>query len=120
MPVASLTIMVLRLIAIKLFSAFSPLRIRVGGSLQDQVVYKVGRVKNCPRFKKKEDGLFGFSSGCLPMERWDELINFFNQTGYIYIFSLIKDFILWHFLIFKTLTKFEINIDFSEQRLHSD
>ncbi|XWS69651.1 hypothetical protein CRYUN_Cryun04dG0197400 [Craigia yunnanensis] len=68
--------------------AFNPLRIRLGGSLQDQVVYKVGRVKNCPRFKKREDGLFGFSRGCLPLERWDELNNLFNQTGAKVTFGL--------------------------------
>ncbi|XVF23491.1 hypothetical protein REPUB_Repub13aG0043200 [Reevesia pubescens] len=68
--------------------AFNPLRIRVGGSLQDQVVYKVGRVKNCPRFKKRDDGLFGFSKGCLPMERWDQLNNLFNQTGAKVTFGL--------------------------------
>ncbi|XVF75513.1 hypothetical protein PTKIN_Ptkin13bG0193600 [Pterospermum kingtungense] len=60
--------------------AFNPLRISVGGSLQDQVVYNIGRVKNCPCFKKRENGLFGFSKGCLPMKRWDELDNMFQQT----------------------------------------
>ncbi|CAK9142393.1 unnamed protein product [Ilex paraguariensis] len=46
--------------------ALYPLRIRIGGSLQDQVVYKVGAsVKKCPHFKKKKDGLFGFSKRVL-------------------------------------------------------
>ncbi|KAK3042337.1 hypothetical protein RJ639_002383, partial [Escallonia herrerae] len=61
--------------------AFDPLRLRLGGSLQDQVIYKVGSVKKCPHFKKREDGLFGFSRGCLPMQRWDELNKLFNDTG---------------------------------------
>ncbi|KAK4484121.1 hypothetical protein RD792_011341 [Penstemon davidsonii] len=62
--------------------AFDPLRIRVGGSLQDQVMYKVGiSVKKCPHFKRRDDGLFGFSKGCLPMERWDLLNKLFYQTG---------------------------------------
>ncbi|TYI08687.1 hypothetical protein ES332_A09G017500v1 [Gossypium tomentosum] len=63
--------------------SFNPLRIKVGGSLQDQVVYGVGGVKNCPNFMKNEDSLFGFSQGCHPMERWDELNKFFNQTGLV-------------------------------------
>ncbi|PPR99139.1 hypothetical protein GOBAR_AA21530 [Gossypium barbadense] len=67
---------------------FNPLRIKVGGSLQDQVVYGVGGVKNCPNFMKNEDSLFGFSQGCLPMERWDELNKIFNQTGVKVTFGL--------------------------------
>ncbi|XVF43098.1 hypothetical protein PTKIN_Ptkin02bG0012900 [Pterospermum kingtungense] len=53
--------------------AFNPLRIKVGGSLQDQVVYDVGRVKKCHNFEKRKNGLFGFSEGCLSMTRWDKL-----------------------------------------------
>ncbi|KAL6958780.1 heparanase [Sarracenia purpurea var. burkii] len=69
--------------------AFDPLRIRVGGSLQDQVVYKAGRSgKKCPRFKKRKEGLFGFSLGCLPMKKWDNLNHFFNQTGALVTFGL--------------------------------
>ncbi|TYI63212.1 hypothetical protein E1A91_D09G004000v1 [Gossypium mustelinum] len=68
-------------VLINAIKAFNSLRIKVGGSLQDQVVYGVGEVKNCPNFMKKEGSLFGFSQGCLPVERWDELNNFFNQTG---------------------------------------
>ncbi|TYI63211.1 hypothetical protein E1A91_D09G003900v1 [Gossypium mustelinum] len=63
--------------------SFNSLRIKVGGSLQDQVVYGVGEVKNCLNFMIKEDSLFGFSQGCLPVERWDELNKFFNQTGWV-------------------------------------
>lgn len=92
--------LVLRTNCGKLLSAFNPLRIRLGGSLQDQVVYNVGKVKNCSTFQKKEDGLFGFTEGCLPMDRWDELNQLFNRTGYIiYIYSLSLDF-----SHFKTLT----------------
>ncbi|KAL1151102.1 hypothetical protein V6Z11_A09G018800 [Gossypium hirsutum] len=68
--------------------AFNPLRIKVGGSLQDQVVYRVGGVKNCPNFMKNENSLFRFSHGCLPMERWDELNKIFNQTGVKVTFGL--------------------------------
>ncbi|KAK8257048.1 hypothetical protein V6Z12_1Z009500 [Gossypium hirsutum] len=49
----------------KAVKAFHPLRIRVGGSLQDQVVQGL---------------LIRFSIGCLDMKRWDELNEFFNQT----------------------------------------
>ncbi|KAK8334902.1 hypothetical protein V6Z12_A09G017900 [Gossypium hirsutum] len=73
---------------INAIKAFNRLRIKVGGSLQDQVVYGVGGVKNCHNFMKNEDSLFGFSQGCLPMERWDELNKIFNQTGVKVTFGL--------------------------------
>ncbi|KAF9626516.1 hypothetical protein IFM89_034450 [Coptis chinensis] len=69
--------------------AFDHLRIRVGGSLQDQVVYNVGTLKYpCHPFTKMPHGLFGFSKGCLPMYRWDELNHLFNKTGAIVMFGL--------------------------------
>ncbi|KAL0420925.1 UNVERIFIED_CONTAM: Heparanase-like protein 2 [Sesamum latifolium] len=69
--------------------AFNPLRLRIGGSLQDQVVYDVGRPgKKCQPFKLKDDGLFGFSKVCLPMERWDQLNKLFNETGAKITFGL--------------------------------
>ncbi|GMI94364.1 glucuronidase 1 [Hibiscus trionum] len=73
---------------INAIKAFNPLRIKVGGSLQDNVVYKVGEVSSCPNFMKREDGLFGFSQGCLSMERWDQLNRFFNHTGVKLTFRL--------------------------------
>ncbi|CAN7080709.1 unnamed protein product [Brassica oleracea var. botrytis] len=69
--------------------SFKTLRIRIGGSLQDQVIYDVGDLKTpCTQFKKSDDGLFGFSEGCLYMERWDELNRFFHATGAIVTFGL--------------------------------
>ncbi|MQL84038.1 hypothetical protein Taro_016540 [Colocasia esculenta] len=69
--------------------AFGSLRIRLGGSLQDQVVYGVGsRASDCPQFQKTGDGLFGFSEGCLPVDRWDELNEFLNKTGAVVTFGL--------------------------------
>lgn len=69
--------------------AFSPLRIRIGGSLQDQVVYDVGTSSpKCPHFKRRDDELFGFSKGCLPMDRWDLINKFFNETGAKITFGL--------------------------------
>ncbi|OWM89493.1 hypothetical protein CDL15_Pgr024241 [Punica granatum] len=70
--------------------AFKPLRIRVGGSLQDLLLYNVGKnpPKKCPHFKRRSWGMFGFSKGCLHMDRWDELNQFFNQTGAKITFGL--------------------------------
>ena len=63
-------------------TAFERLRIRVGGSLQDAVLYDVGNLKTpCHPFRTLGDGLFGFSKGCLHMERWDEVNDFFKKTG---------------------------------------
>ncbi|KAE8658302.1 Heparanase-like protein 2 [Hibiscus syriacus] len=65
----------------KAVQAFDRLRIRIGGSLQDQVLYDVGNLKfPCDPFEKMKHGLFGFSKGCLQMKRWDELNRFFNAT----------------------------------------
>ncbi|KAL2319978.1 hypothetical protein Fmac_028947 [Flemingia macrophylla] len=68
--------------------AFNPLRIRLGGSVEDQIVYQFGKQKKCPHFKKKEGGLFGFSTTCLPKKRWDEVHDFFNKIGVKLIFGL--------------------------------
>lgn len=69
--------------------AFKGLRLRLGGSLQDQVLYDVGNPKvPCHVFRKKKDGLFGFSMGCLHMDRWDELNHLFKRTGALVTFGL--------------------------------
>ncbi|KAG9439726.1 hypothetical protein H6P81_019891 [Aristolochia fimbriata] len=65
----------------KAIKAFNPLRIRLGGSLQDQVLYNVGKVKRCPSFKNSTKGLFGFSKGCLKMERWDQVYDLLSKSG---------------------------------------
>ncbi|KAF7806236.1 heparanase-like protein 1 [Senna tora] len=73
----------------KAIQALKPLRIRLGGSLQDQVLYEVGSLQlPCHPFQKMKGGLFGFSKGCLHMKRWDELNHFFNETGAIVTFGL--------------------------------
>lgn len=73
----------------KAVQAFERLRIRIGGSLQDQVQYDIGKLRSpCHPFQKTQDGLFGFSKGCLRMNRWDELNHFFNKTGAIITFGL--------------------------------
>ncbi|CAL9751280.1 unnamed protein product [Musa acuminata subsp. burmannicoides] len=69
--------------------AFDRLRIRVGGSLQDQVVYGVPSLEYpCLPFSKMSGGLFGFSKACLSIERWDELNLLFQKTGAIITFGL--------------------------------
>ncbi|KAK4744133.1 hypothetical protein SAY87_010445 [Trapa incisa] len=69
--------------------AFKNLRIRIGGSLQDQVVYDVGELKSpCHPFQKINGGLFGFSKGCFHMKRWDELNRLFRKTGVVVTFGL--------------------------------
>lgn len=62
-------------------AAFNSLRIRLGGSLEDQVTYEVGKhYDQCPSFRRDDGGLFGFTEGCLKMNRWDELNIFFRRT----------------------------------------
>ncbi|KAK3021014.1 hypothetical protein RJ639_045145 [Escallonia herrerae] len=72
----------------KAVQAFGRLRIRIGGSLQDQVKYDVGLNSSCPPFAKVRDKMFGFSGGCLHMKRWDELNQFFSRTGALVTFGL--------------------------------
>ncbi|KAF5734673.1 putative Heparanase-2 [Tripterygium wilfordii] len=73
----------------KAIQAFRRLRLRIGGSLQDQVLYDVGTLKSpCHPFRKMRDGLFGFSKGCLHMKRWDELNHLFSTTGALVTFGL--------------------------------
>ncbi|KAF5199079.1 Heparanase-like protein [Thalictrum thalictroides] len=73
----------------KAIQAFDHLRIRIGGSLQDHVVYDVGTLKYpCHPFKKIDEEIFKFSEGCLHMNRWDELNHLFNKTGAIVTFGL--------------------------------
>ncbi|WMV57391.1 hypothetical protein MTR67_050776 [Solanum verrucosum] len=69
--------------------AFNNLRLRLGSSLQNRIIYDVGNLElPCHLFTKQGDELFGFSNGCLRMDKWDELYRFFNKTGALVTFSL--------------------------------
>lgn len=64
------------------FVAFSPLKIRMGGTLQDNVRYQtVGDQTPCTGFVQNSADPFGFTQGCLPMARWDALNVFFKKAG---------------------------------------
>nr|POE80497.1 heparanase-like protein 3 [Quercus suber] len=69
--------------------AFSPLKIRLGGTLQDKVIYeRAGNGQPCSPFVKNNSEFLGFSQGCLPMSRWDELSVFFKKAGAVVVFGL--------------------------------
>ncbi|KAF8401084.1 hypothetical protein HHK36_014387 [Tetracentron sinense] len=73
----------------KAIKAFSPLKLRLGGTLQDIVIYEQkGLQQPCISFRKNSSEIFGYNQGCLPMSRWDELNNFFKKTGAVVVFGL--------------------------------
>ncbi|CAN1159360.1 Heparanase-like protein 3 [Linum perenne] len=76
-------------ILLKAIQAFSPLKIRLGGTLQDKVIYDTpDNHQPCAQFVHNTSELFGFTQGCLPMYRWDELNSFFVKSGAKIIFGL--------------------------------
>ncbi|KAL0382921.1 UNVERIFIED_CONTAM: Heparanase-like protein 3 [Sesamum calycinum] len=69
--------------------AFSPLKIRLGGTLQDKVIYQTEDSRGpCKPFAESPSELFGYTDACLPLARWDELNSFFKEAEAVIIFGL--------------------------------
>ncbi|CAI0444306.1 unnamed protein product [Linum tenue] len=69
-------------------ASFSPLKIRLGGTLQNKVIYETQQQACTASFIKSSSEMFGFSQGCLALSRWDELNTFFREAGAEVIFGL--------------------------------
>ncbi|XP_020573782.1 heparanase-like protein 3 [Phalaenopsis equestris] len=76
-------------VLLNVVKAFSPLKLRLGGSLEDRVMYESSDL-GCPcvPFVMNDSALFGFNEGCLPMSRWDQLNEFFKKSRSSVIFGL--------------------------------
>ncbi|KAG8372679.1 hypothetical protein BUALT_Bualt12G0091700 [Buddleja alternifolia] len=69
--------------------AFAPLKIRLGGTLQDKVIYQTqDDLQPCTPFAYDSSQLFNFTDGCLPLSRWDQLNSFLERSKAIYFFGI--------------------------------
>ncbi|KAK8926663.1 Heparanase-like protein 3 [Platanthera zijinensis] len=77
-------------ILVNALKAFSTIRLRLGGTKQDNVIYETGDhgLQPCIPFVANASNLFGFNEGCLPVSRWDQLNEFFQKTSAQVIFGL--------------------------------
>ncbi|CAL9049446.1 unnamed protein product [Musa banksii] len=67
-------------------TAFGTMRVRLGGTLQDQVKYTS---KPCHEFKAADgDSNYEFVDGCISLNRWDKIHEFFNTTGAFITFGI--------------------------------
>ncbi|BBN16019.1 hypothetical protein MPTK1_7g02860 [Marchantia polymorpha subsp. ruderalis] len=63
--------------------ALHPLTVRAGGTLANLVVYDIGQLipgEECKPFTMNGSALYNFTGGCLTMQRWDELNEFFIKA----------------------------------------
>ncbi|GBG68394.1 hypothetical protein CBR_g2938 [Chara braunii] len=90
---------------LKVVSALSPLVLRIGGTLEDRIVYdmrggeeKGGRKegggrddedgRNCPQLKRDPSHRSGYTKGCLTKRRWDDINAFSKRAGCKLVFGL--------------------------------
>ncbi|GAQ84311.1 Glycoside hydrolase family 79 protein [Klebsormidium nitens] len=61
---------------------------RIGGSLQDHIVYNTSADVKCRPMVHNASEIFRFSGGCLNLDRWDELYALANSSGAQLVFGL--------------------------------
>jgi len=74
----------------KAIRAISPVLLRLGGSLEDHIVYNVGNPPVCKPITLDPNDRLGFDGGCFEMKRWDEINALCNvaTTGCRLVFGL--------------------------------
>jgi len=74
----------------KAIRAMSPVILRLGGSLQDHIVYNIGNPPVCKPITLDPNDRLGFDGGCFEMARWEALNALCNPaaTGCRLVFGL--------------------------------